>query len=189
MNLEQWFATPIWYEYTDLDVEPIKQKCLQLREDKFENRVLSNSGGWQSTDINLLDFPEFHDLHALIIRKINEASVQIHPDFRATLDNVWININELGSWNKKHFHPNATLAGTVYINTDDKTGNIVFYDHTLRNHYPMKQVGSPLFSDDVVYTPKNGMIVLFPAWLEHEVQISASHLPRISISFNIRQIT
>lgn len=189
MNLEQWFATPIWYEYTDLDVATIRQKCLDLRENNYPNRVFSNAGGWQTVDLKLNEFSEFQPLEELIRQKIENVSAQIHPDFKCELDNVWLNINDKGNYNRPHYHPSATLSGCVYISADEQSGNIVFHDHTLRGHYPFKNVGSSLFNDDVNYKPKNGLIIIFPAWVEHQVQISDSNEPRISFAFNVKQIT
>ena len=40
---------------------------------------------------------------------------------------------------------------------------------------------------EVHYSPRAGMIVMFPAWLWHEVKPNESNDTRISVSFNFLQ--
>ena len=187
MNLEKWFAKPIWFDDLNLNLEPIKLKCLDLRDSGFENRILSNSGGWQSNDIKLEEYSEFIEIKNIIDSKLVEVSSDIGQNFNCVLDNCWVNINEKGNYNRKHIHPNSTLSGTIYISVDDHCGRIRFHDYSLTEHYPYTDISSPLFYKDVSYSPRNGLILIFPAWLHHEVEISNSDESRISISFNIRQ--
>jgi len=188
MKKEHWFCTPIWFDYLDFDTSLVAKKCLQMKEEGFSNRVLSNVGGWQSVDITLGEHPEFHIVDDLIHEKIIEFANSIHPDYSFKLDNIWININEKGDYNGRHVHPVSSFSGTVYIQTDDNTGKIRFFnDFWMLKHYPVKLDDSDIFCQNVSYTPRNGMIIIFPSWIPHEVMPSESDMTRISMSFNIRQ--
>ena len=189
MKRENWFVTPIWYDYAQFDFDAVARKCLELRATSFPNRRLSNVGGWQSQDIDLNAYDELKIVRSIIDQKTQEASNDISPNVRLSLDNVWININEKGNRNGMHVHPVSALSGTIYISVDDKTGRIVFTDrYSPIEHYPVELNESKLFYKNVFYTPKKGMIVIFPAWTHHEVEPNNSDLTRISISFNIKQL-
>lgn len=188
MQRENWFVTPIWYEYAEFDFGSVAHKCLQLRESNYPNRVLSNVGGWQSDNINLSDYPEFTEIKNIIDKSIFEMSRDIDSNLSLRLDNVWININEPGDSNRSHVHPVAAFSGTIYVSVNDNSGKIIFYnDMSPQRHYPFECDASPIFFKQVMYTPKNGMIVMFPAWISHEVERNMSNAHRISISFNVQQ--
>lgn len=189
MKLEKWFYTPIWFEYLDLDTSSIAKKCLELRAQDFSNRVKSNAGGWQSVDIELNNFQEFSIISEILDSKIEEFGKSLNPEYKFRLDNLWININEKGNFNIRHVHPISSFSGTIYIQVDDDTGKICFYDEYMtRKHYPVKFSNDSVFHENVSYTPRNGMIIIFPAWTPHEVLPSESDMSRISMSFNIRQV-
>ena len=190
MKVEKWFSTPIWFDYFNFDTAAVAKACLKLRDDHYENRVISNIGGWQSSDLNLEDHDELQVVSEIITTALSEFSSQIHPKFTIELKNVWVNINEKGNSNKRHIHAFSTFSGTLYIQVDEKTGNIIFYDnYTPYDHYPiLMPEGSEHFPAHVTYYPKNGMLLIFPSWVPHEVQPSNSDLTRISISFNVQQL-
>ena len=188
MKQENWFCTPVWFEYLTFDTQRVARKCLQLREQNYSNRILSNRGGWQSEDIDLNEFEEFLDVSRILEQKIAVLAKFIDSNLNLKLDNVWINLNERGDSNKIHVHPVASMSGTIYIQVDENTGKIIFHDdHFAIKHYPLK-VNSRMFNQYVTYTPRNGMILFFPAWIPHEVTSSGSDMTRISISFNIKQV-
>ncbi len=188
MIRENWFCTPIWFEQLNFDTVAVARKCLQLREEGHTNRVLSNVGGWQSTDITLAEHSEFHVIDDILCEKIDEFAESIGSDLFFRLDNIWININERGDYNGRHVHPVSSFSGTIYIQTDDNTGKIRFYnDYWMPKHYPVKLDNTNLFCQHVNYTPRDGMIIIFPSWVPHEVLPSESDMTRISMSFNIRQ--
>lgn len=187
MNLEKWFVTPIWYDYTQFDYAAAANRCLELSK-TYPNRVLSNAGGWQSSSIDLREYSEFHIIHNTICYKINEIAKQINQEGKLQLDNVWINLNYPGSSNLRHVHPVTAFSGTIYISVNERSGRIVFFGDSPIIHYTFKNKGCELFYDEVYYTPKNGMIVMFPAWVPHAVERNESDDTRISISFNVSQI-
>lgn len=189
MNLENWFVTPIWYDYLSFDTQLAAKRCLQLREDGCPGRVLSNVGGWQSVNINLTEYPEFQDINQILEERLHELSESINPEYTFKLDNVWVNINDRGNYNQRHVHPTSCFSGTIYLQVDNDTGKIKFFnDFWMIKHYPANLENSNLFCQNVTYTPRNGMMLIFPSWIPHEVTPSNSDLTRISISFNIRQI-
>lgn len=186
MNLEKWFVTPIWFDYVNFDFASVANRCLELSK-TYPSRVLSNVGGWQSDNIDLREYSEFHIVYNILNQKVIELSRDIKQEGKMELDNVWLNVNYPGTHNSRHVHPVTAFSGTIYISTNEKSGRIVFFDDSPIVHYPFENKGSELFYDKVHYAPTNGMIVVFPAWIPHAVETNESNETRISISFNIRQ--
>lgn len=191
MFREQWFTTPVWIDHFSGDTKSLAQSCIQLKENGFANRVFTNKGGWQSHDFNLSNYSEFEEIENFINTKIASIVSDIgDPNLHLVVNNAWININEKGDYNDKHVHPLSAFSGVIYLQVDEDSGSIRFFDdiHTIK-HYPIKiNPYNNLFHHTVEYKPTNGMILLFPSWIPHDVTPSNSELTRVSIAFNIRQI-
>lgn len=188
MERHNLFVTPIWFKKLNLDLNLIKDWCLELKNNRFPNRTLSNVGGWQSVNINLNNYSELESLKEALDTAIDEMCITIHPELCCRLDNVWININEQGNYNNTHVHPVTAFAGTFYVQTPPDSGNIVLFSESQKNHYPFNGLGSGLFHEQVSIIPEENSLIIFPSWIEHAVEVSNSPLPRISISFNLVQI-
>lgn len=189
MNQENWFYTPIWYEHTSINTELMVKKCLYMRRQNYPSRVISNAGGWQSQTILFNEHLEFDPLYQLLLLKIDELQEKVGGGVKFGLDNAWVNINEKGDCNRKHIHGQTVFSGVFYVQVDELTGKINFYnDYSPIQHYPIKFDKSNIFHSVVEYVPQNGMLIIFPAWLPHDVSPSQSEQSRISVAFNIKQI-
>ena len=107
------------------------------------------------------------------------------------LGNMWANINYPGCSNRPHLHPNALFSGVYWIKTPVKSGNLMLYDprpgiHTIMPNRKEGQLPSQLWRE-IHYEPVAGRIIMFPAWLWHEVRTNESNDTRISVSFNFLQ--
>jgi len=188
MLRENWFPTPIWSIQTDIDTKPIAKKCLQMRSEGHANRILSNNGGWQSKDLKWDDHKELHVVRDSIIHHINLLAKDVSPEIDLRLNNVWVNLNDPGNSNREHIHPWSTFSGTFYVQTDENTGNIRFTNKwSPAPHYGFNPKNSDIFYEFVTYKPKDGMLIFFPAWLNHYVLPNESNMTRISISFNVQE--
>jgi uncharacterized protein (TIGR02466 family) len=99
----------------------------------------------------------------------------------------WATVLARGAAHKMHQHPNNFLSGVYYVRTHPGADTINFHD-------PRNQTGiirPPVVeltaenTDHVVVRVKDGTLLVFPAYLQHSVDASASEEERISISFNI----
>ena len=189
MILEKWFSVPIWYDVVEnIDYKNAAKSCIKISK-TYPNRQLSNVGGWQSQDIELSSYKQLMPIKSAINQKIREFSKDIHPNCNLRLDNCWLNINYTNNYNLRHVHPCSLFSGVIYISVDENSGKIIFDNNSHAEHYPtLKNIETDLFHKMVNYTPKNGLIVIFPAWLHHQVQPNSSSEPRISIAFNVQQV-
>jgi uncharacterized protein (TIGR02466 family) len=190
MNVDFYFPTPIWWMDTNLNNDNIKQYCYNLKENDPAGRHISNNGGWQSQEINLIDdLPE-------LVQYIMEASQRTIYDYgydpektKLFFGNAWVNINQKDNTNQIHLHHGSYLSGVYYVNVTPNSGNIVFYrnfDQAYITSSFAKVVNNTAISGQTVsYTPKPGRLILFPSNLLHSVEASNDDGDRISIAFNI----
>ena len=103
---------------------------------------------------------------------------------------AWANKNNKGHWNTRHHHHSQTasifLSGVYYISVPDSSSIIRFWDprgSLIKNFLDQEYY----FNADPFQSiqPKNGMLLLFPPWLEHDVTPNTHSDSRYSIGFNI----
>ena len=192
MNTEYHFPTPIYIK--DLPnaakINPyLEEKIIQWSK---QNRGISrtNAGGWHSkTDMNKKQ--EYN----VLTKELFDMQFEIYKkellDFKPVLGNMWANINYPGCFNRPHLHPNSLFSGVYWIKTPPNSGNLMLYDPRPGTHttLPNRKEGKlpPQLWREVHYEPVAGRIIMFPAWLWHEVKPNDSNDTRISVSFNFLQ--
>ena len=107
----------------------------------------------------------------------------------------WPNVNRLGDYHDAHNHPGSYLSGTFYAKVPDKKepmrnrddlrpSHITFYDP--RPGINMNSIkGDPYVDPEFTVLPEPGLIMLWPAWLNHFIHPNLSKDTRVTISFNI----
>ena len=181
------FSIPIYNCQLNFDNKKIEKYCYDLKE-KDKGRVISNEGGWQS---NSLDgyIPDLNELLIEILGRTNSFAKDIGLKTPMKLINGWVNINGYKDYNVEHNHPNSLLSAVYYVKTNDKSGDLAFKN-------PASDVMAENLMDATVneyteYTssrkylsPSNGMLYIFPAYLNHHVYPNLSNADRISIAVN-----
>lgn len=101
---------------------------------------------------------------------------------------LWHNVSREPYINPQHTHPNSFLSGIVYIRCPDGSGHTVFTDPVrerkvfLPDLFDVNQENSRTFS----IKPENGLVTIFPSWLEHQVDNGTMNADdvRITTAFN-----
>ena len=103
---------------------------------------------------------------------------------------MWAVINKKNSSNAMHIHSNNYISAAYYVKAPKNCGDIVFYDprFAATYRYPKISKTNKLNSNIVSFQPKEGMLVLFPSYLQHSVNANKTDEERIVISFNINLI-
>lgn len=187
MEVINAFATPIWVEDLELDIDNIISTVKDIQSISPGKHV-SNVGGWQSNDLNWESIREYTHLYELINilqKSIDTISTQIDPTLKLYIDNLWMNVNKLGDYNLPHYHSNSAFSAVLYIQCEGGS-NIEFTHDTLMEHYPF-WTKSEIFANKLQLFPKVGRLIVFPAWVKHSALPNQSNNKRISISFNIQQ--
>ena len=143
----------------------------------------SNRQGWNSKERAVLHFPSFAPLLATIRQSCNAAFAQMGLADPAFEIESWANVNDRGGFNFQHTHY-GMLSGVFYLRTPPGAGNIVFRDPrpAVECSY-LKGPGVNSFLDFPLI-PEEGMLLLFPCWLQHRVEPHENDISRMSIAFN-----
>ena len=203
MSKDYFFPTQVYY--TDLaDFEKLNddliEKIYAWREQDPHGTFRTNVpqlGGWHSsTDMHTRG--EFGALTSEILEMADGIfrDLGYDPEFEPVCDSMWTNINPRYSYNRSHTHPHALWSGVYYVHTPDNCGLL-----SLTDPRPQSQIMPPYYDaqrraaetwNEVYYQPQAGRLIMFPAWVAHEVQPNLSEQEgragdRISVSFNLHQ--
>lgn len=189
MHTEMWFPSVIWSEVVkNIDNNKIKEFAYN-RKLYDPGRVISNYGGYQSTDLTKGENSEIDRFVDYLNLQIESCAKQVGlPSL--TLYNLWININPPGSYNHLHNHVGSVLSGSYYIDANPTQGNIQFErSDGGEYHIPEKIEKETYFTcTRATYAAKTGALYIFPSWMKHSVQGNISDSDRVSLAFNYGEI-
>ena len=102
----------------------------------------------------------------------------------------WANIHPTGSYHTRHIHPASVhLSGVYYIKTSRNCGNIVFHDLArflgLWGAAPKTLEPTNYNQSRFSVEPEDGLGLLFPGYIMHEVETNRSEEDRVGLAFNI----
>ena len=191
MNLITAFSAPIWQsEYPDFneDKEELIKSIREYREKNPEGERVSNIGGWQSNK-NFHHFEKFSKFFDYICSFGQKCAADLDfPEMDIGIVDAWININDhRGCINKSHSH-GGTFSGVFYLSCPDGSGDLCIpspIKHALWYGTVYPENKSQYTATEMTITPEDGMVILWPSYLEHSVFPNAHDDERISISFNI----
>ncbi len=190
-ELKQLFPT-VMMQRTLGDVLPLNDRLRDIvlgREKSSEGLKASNVGGWHST-ADLLEWaePEIKVFDDAIMAAGRDLTTSMLPpgvegDAEVTLfGGCWANVTRDGGYNKIHNHPGAVWSGCYYVCTGepaaqpDFNGWIEFQDPRPGNIHGGKER----------ICPEAGLLLMWPAWLNHFVNPFCGKGERISIAFNLQ---
>ena len=202
-GVAELFATPVLMhpvpgaEALNAALRPL----ILARRDSHPGLAHSNVGGWHS-DTAMTDWGGeparalATEFARLARRHTRDLASPDAPRF-AFEARMWANISEAGASNAAHAHPGSYWSGVYYVD-DGGCGDDPALGGELRlidPRYPMPQQafpelaycgasGAPQRADQLV-RPKPGLLVAFPSWLQHGVNVYRGSGTRISIAINL----
>ena len=192
MNVEYFFSTPVYIKDIPNAVELnryLEEKIIQWsQQDKGVSKT--NAGGWHSTtEMNQKE--EYNVLTKELFAMQDEIFAKELLTHKPVLGNMWANINYPGNFNRPHLHPNSLFSGVYWVKTPKNSGTFMIYEprpgaQCIMPNRRKETLPSQLWRE-VYYEPRAGTMVMFPAWLWHEVRPNESNDTRISVSFNFLQ--
>jgi uncharacterized protein (TIGR02466 family) len=174
---------------------PGLRKAILAREQASKGISISNAGGWHS-EATLLTWPEpeVTTLKGWIdaaVRAMCELALRNQP---GTLDlnyraSAWANVNRNGHYNTPHVHAGSHWSVVYYVDAGEEEAGHPFNGQLeLRDPRPAAVFGKLpgfMFGRHMAIKPQAGLMVVFPAWLEHGVRPFFGSGERISIAINI----
>jgi uncharacterized protein (TIGR02466 family) len=147
-----------------------------------------------SVDKNVLDRPEFKDVHRIVMQEVNSYARDVLAVSNAIefyITNSWVNIHRRGHSAGPHVHHNSLISGVLYLKVTETSGDLVFHrdelclvpfppaldlDVDAFNIYNCKSWG---------YKPKTNDICLFPSVVKHSADPNQSDEERWCLAFNV----
>jgi uncharacterized protein (TIGR02466 family) len=201
MNVNILFGTPIIVvELPDAaTLNAALSTTIFEREKSHPGTQHSNLGGWQSDwEMDRWGGASAIKLLAIGRNTANRITTdrQGKPVSIAWKANMWANINRSGHGNEFHSHPGSFWSAVYYvddggIDADPALGGeLEFMDPRGPGpamYAPQLAYGSAGLSvgANEIVRPKAGRMVMFPAWLLHQVRPYKGTQQRISIAFNL----
>jgi uncharacterized protein (TIGR02466 family) len=183
------WPTPIWYRTVsnlikneeNISFNESLTSWVKDQMKKNKSVIKSNKGGWQSN----LCKPEggFEPL----VKEIKEFCNNLPLNLKEiSITQLWVNVNKKGDWNTIHQHGDHDLSGTYYVKTPKDCGCIVFRDP--RPAAISNRLMSIRFDKGEIFIKnvEEGLLVIWPSYLDHFVEPNKTDEERISISFDIK---
>ena len=171
---------------TDEQREDLKKQIIHAKENDIGTQGGGNDGCWRSDAKYEMDW--LYDEMRTLSNEVNNIYFESDPTYKMLLEKcdnrefgVWTNVNEVGSKNVIHSHKADAWAGIYYVQAEG-TGNLMF--HNPANLLNDCKFNSP-FVRGLEIQPKDGMLILWPGWVPHEVVENESNRQRINIAWGI----
>ena len=161
---------PVWTSILDNNIEInsyLKNAILEHRENDPEWHT-SNVKAWHSSFETHTNNPKFIPLVNIVLDACNFISREYyHCAQKYFCFNMWAMMYEESEYAIQHNHFPSDFACVYYVDVEPDCAPIIF-------------------EGSLKIQPKNGMLVLFPALIEHEVPATKGR--RMVISMNIERI-
>jgi len=185
LHTELWFPSVVWSGIVHWpNNDGIKSFAYETME-KDAGRHISNCGGWQSKDILANESIHIDSFVTSLNKEIAECVTQTGLP-QLAIQNIWINVNPKGAYNKLHDHAGSVLSGVYYVDAEEGQGNFnIERSDNAQYFLPENPDKLTYFTATATsYKAKTGALYVFPSWLKHSVGANQIDKDRISISFN-----
>ncbi|MRX26982.1 putative 2OG-Fe(II) oxygenase [Kangiella sp. HZ709] len=184
--------TDIWWSQIPASVKLNQDLLTEIQQYKQSNPKrdpLANPGCWRGSD-SFSGWPVILENAIGMIKSIHQhyihtgapcTNIMNYPADRFESE-FWANVNQPDSTNAIHSHSKWHWSGVYYIQGKG-TGDIAFYSSQYLNQ--QTSIGLP-FGQSFSISPEDGMLLIFPSYLYHEVLKNTSSAERINIAFNIK---
>jgi len=195
VQVEPVFPTPIfWYVLRGADgLNTTLRDLILERERATQSIAKSNQGGWQSApDLLQWGGPAIATLERYLNTVVRVATLRLlgPADQGVEFDMyAWAAVNRKGHYNTIHVHPMSTWSGVYYVDIGLEPGESP--DAQLEFQHPVTAALMTFFPGRLhsarLVQPENGMIILFPSYLQHSVRMHDGEAPRVCVSFNAHE--
>jgi uncharacterized protein (TIGR02466 family) len=186
ITTELWFPTFISYSY-NTEILPNIQNTFatfdweQVLDDRYPNGYTTFYGGYKLNEDLKESMPELCNYILENAYEVLERQKINIENKKLKITTFWMSRMLKNGFHARHLHAHSLYSGTYYVNADKNNSSIKFYDARI-----FKQFAPESKSGDVVeYRPEPGKLLLWDSYLEHEVDINLTEIPRDAISFNL----
>ena len=208
LQLEQYFATPIWFadepsfvdslnKASDKYIEEAKKRLkpiIDKRNKKFGNKGDMGNVFHSTSLVNVPDFLELQNyVGATSYNLLGEMGFDL-TNFRVYTTELWVQefAKKGAGHHSLHTHWNGHMSGFYFLKCSDKTSLPIFEDPrpgNLMNLLPEKDKTKITYaSSQINYKIKPGRIIFFPSYLPHQYVVDMGYDTFRFIHFNCQAI-
>jgi len=186
MQIIPIFSKPIYINKIHIETKKIL--------DIFNNYKLSKSRqDLKSSDIainyDILNISELYDLKQKIIKAYEDfLNNNLHYENKFKITTSWITRTLPSQKSHAHNHLNSMFSGVFYIQTKKNCGKIQFQNLFNKTFHLNVKSYNIYNSDFWEIEPLDGLILIFPSEIYHQVLENFSDIERVSIAFNLLPI-
>ena len=193
VRVQHIFATPlITVKFDNAEINRQLEETILAKRAEDPGIKRSNKGGWHSnTDFTDWGGKAGQWLTNQIILLANRNTERV-GDEQGPLRwgvSAWANVNENGAANHRHIHGGCYWSAVYYVRIDEGTGGqLVLHDPRVPEiamHAPRLRFRKSGGERVLKVKPEPGRLIVFPAWLSHEVEAWNGDGMRISLAFNL----
>ena len=200
MIVQPIFQTPIFIENfngltNQLGLEEYIKQCCYETPHTFDNtEFIQSRRDLQTVDHDLHRYWD-HDLQKQevmrpLCRKIYDmmhsiVDVYQYHTYNIKITSMWGNIQKPGTHFRRHSHYNNMFSGVFYLNEDKGFPPIMFWRPEEQSVDPKKVEFNPFNQGSYYQETKKDTLIIFPAWLQHSVELNETDKDRVNISFNV----
>lgn len=187
-KIHNLFPTVLYEDH--IDVKPEYMEAAK----EFNYERMESANGWYTRDKYVLNNNKLKELKTSIIENVERycyGYYKVKTNAKIDILNSWINIHEPNDWGQSHIHGNSILSGVYYMNTPPESGDISF-NRPMTASMPFSTMFHMDYSeinmvncDNYKVTPSQGMLVIFPSWLQHAITRNNTKEDRYSLAFNV----
>ncbi len=179
------FSKPLYVAETNIDTKKIAS-ILKKSDFYFDEQKGVNISS-ESDNLYVLEDKKFKFLKDELLKEIKKFSKNVMGytnDFDITTS--WFTKTEPGQNSKVHNHNNCMVSAVMYLQTKKNCGNISFQNYNDRRYTLQHFKGLNLFNTrEWQIEPKDGMLLMFPSEVYHQILKNNSDTTRYSLAFNL----
>ena len=182
------FGIPVF----NSNIESIPEETKTFLKNVELERMFTKNG-WYSVDKYVLNRPEAKPLYEVIMAELDfflREVLRVRNNVRFEMTNSWVVKHDPGDWGQAHVHTNCLLSGVYYLQTNEKSGKIVFRrDTNYTNLFPNAvdiefDEWLPYNAKNWSFQPRDNQLFFFPSHLLHSIDDNESEEDRYSVAFN-----
>jgi uncharacterized protein (TIGR02466 family) len=170
---------------------PLFRDTINIKSYDFENINWDlNQFNLNSKNHKILDLDEFKDLKYQLLERTRYYFYNImgsSTKFQIDITDSWLNRSTSSNRHQRHYHRDSIISGVVFLSADSNHGGkLVFHsDRRFWIDFKVLPENQTIWNmTEWLESPNVGQILIFPSWLDHEVEEYTSSTPRISLAWN-----
>ena len=186
--VSQIFSKPLYAKVLDIDTKKIVS---MIDKDGFYNYIdadgnVDDSVGQVTSSEHVIDEKKFKFLKDKMMEEFynfSRGEMKYPNEFEITTS--WFTKTTKGQASPMHNHDNCMFSGVLYLQTSQNSGDIVFENFETQRYHLEPDDYNLNNSTEWKIKPVDGLLLIFPAEVHHEVIKNQSDTIRHSMGFNL----